>query len=95
MNAREKHFVVLCFQFWGVSRVRGEGARVSKTPPPRNEPRMLGARAWYYLNPASIDLVCEERVNGMRVTTQLRIRRRQLQHMLKELTPASAGKADV
>lgn len=58
----------------------------TKKPRPKTEPRNVGAKAWYYVNKNSIDLVAEE-VGGRTYvsTTTTRLTRRMLKTMLTEL----------
>lgn len=47
----------------------------------KNEPRTINARAWYYVNAHSVDVVASEGVT----TATIRLTRRRLTRMLSEL----------
>lgn len=68
---------------------------MAQKKPARNEPRELNAKAWYYANDGSVDLVTE----GDRLVRTVRLKRAWLLRMLADLRPPSrvttkAAKAD-
>lgn len=59
---------------------------MKQKPKSKSEPRTINARAWYYVNGASVDLIAEQAGGRPYVTTTTtRLTRKMLLAMLAEL----------